>query len=334
MAFWVKDIGIDLGTSNTLICDKEKGVLLCEPSVISIYTMSKEKLAVGQEAKDMIGRAPMGVEVITPLKDGVISDFDYTQMMLKDFVKQINIEKKLTRLRSIIGVPSDVTEIERRAVREVAMAAGAKEVLLIEETMASAIGAGISVEEPNGAMIVDMGGGITEIAVISLGGIVMSKSIRVAGDDIDEAIKNYIKREYNLVIGIRTAEEIKINIGTVRKNKKIEKMDIKGRDLVTGLPKAISIDSYEIQEVMREIVELLVDAIKYSIERTPPELIQDIRKQGIMLAGGGALLDGFKELLEENMGMPVKIAEDPVNTMINGINTVLNDINKYNKVVF
>lgn len=334
MAFWVKDIGIDLGTSNTLICDKEKGVLLCAPSVISMYNISKEKMAVGQDAKDMIGRAPIGVEVITPLKDGVISDFDYTQIMLRDFVKQINTEKALTRLRAIIGVPSDVTEIERRAVREVAMAAGAKEVLLIEEPMASAIGAGISVEEPNGAMIVDIGGGITEIAVISLGGIVMSKSIRVAGDDIDEAIKNYIKREYNIVIGTRTAEEIKINIGTVNKDKKIEKMNIKGRDLVTGLPKAISVDSYEIQEVMREIIDLLIDAIKYSIERTPPELIQDIRKAGIMLAGGGSMLDGFKELLEENMGMPVKLAEDPVNTMIKGINVVLNDIDKYNKVVF
>lgn len=334
MAFWVKDIGIDLGTSNTLICDKEKGILLSAPSVISMYSINKEKFAIGQDAKDMIGRAPIGVEVITPLKDGVISDFDYTQIMLRDFVKQINTEKALTRLRAIIGVPSDVTEIERRAVREVAMAAGAKEVLLIEEPMASAIGSGISVEEPNGAMIVDIGGGITEIAVISLGGIVMSKSIRVAGDDIDEAIKNYIKREYNVVIGIRTAEEIKINIGTVRKNKKIEKMSIKGRDLVTGLPKAISIDSYEIQEVMREIIDLLIDAIKYSIERTPPELIQDIRKAGIMLAGGGAMLDGFKELLEESMGMTVILAENPLDTTINGINTVLNDIDKYNKVVF
>jgi len=334
MAFWVKDIGIDLGTVSTLICDKEKGILLNEPSVISMYTMNKEKFAVGKDAKDMIGRAPIGVEVVNPLKDGVISDFDYAQLMLRDFVKQINTDKSLMRLRAIIGVPSDVTEIERRAVREVAMAAGSKEVLLIEEPMASAIGAGISVEEPSGAMIVDIGGGITEIAVISLGGIVMSKSIRVAGDDIDDAIKNYIKREYNIVIGIRTAEEIKINIGTVNKNKKIEKMNIKGRDLVTGLPKAISIDSYEIQEVMREIIDLLIDAIKYSIERTPPELIQDIRKSGIMLAGGGALLDGFKELIEENMGMSVNLAEDPVNTVIKGINTVLNDIDKYKKVVF
>lgn len=286
-----RDIGIDLGTATTLVYVQGKGIVLREPSVVAMRTDTKTILAVGEEAKRMVGRTPGNIIAIRPMRDGVIADFDITKAMLDHFISRVNPRKGLFRPRVIIGIPSGVTEVEKRAVIEAALQAGAKEAHTVEEPMAAAIGAGLPVEEPTGSMVVDIGGGTTDVAVISLGGIVTNKSLRVGGDEMDEAIINYIKREYNLMIGERTAEEIKIQIGSAFPKEKEESMDIRGRDLVSGLPKTLRITSTEILEALKEPLSSIVEAIKMTLEKTPPELAADIMDRGIMLTGGGALLD-------------------------------------------
>lgn len=327
-----KDMGIDLGTANTLVYIKGKGIVVREPSVVAIQTDTKQVLAVGEEAKRMIGRTPGNIVAIRPLKDGVIADFDITQNMLKYFIKRATSGRSLFLPRVVICVPSGVTEVEKRAVEEAAIHAGAKEAYLIEEPMAAAIGAGLPVQEPTGSMIVDIGGGTTEVAIISLGGIVTSKSIRVGGDELDESIVNYIKKEYSLMIGERTAEEVKISIGTADANNKERKMNIRGRDLVTGLPKVIEISSKEVYEAMKDQIFAILDAIKSTLEKTPPELAADIMEQGIMLTGGGALLEGLNKLIAKETGMPVNVAENPLDCVALGTGKALESIEVFRKI--
>ncbi len=330
---FTKDMGIDLGTANTLVFMRGRGIIIREPSVVAIQTNTKEVLAVGEEAKKMIGRTPGHIVAIRPLSDGVIADFDITQSMLKYFIRKGNNGRSLFSPRVVVCVPSGVTEVEKRAVEEAAIQAGAREAFLIEEPMAAAIGAGLPVQEPNGSMVVDIGGGTTEVAIISLGGIVTSKSIRVAGDELDESIVYYIKKEYNLMIGERTAEEVKIQVGSadlsVNKEKKIS---VRGRDLISGLPKNIDISSSEIYEAMKEPISSIIDAIKFTLEKTPPELASDIMEQGIMLTGGGALLDGLDRLIRKETGMPIRIAEDPLDCVAIGTGKALEDIETLKKV--
>ncbi len=327
-----KDMGIDLGTANTLVYIKGKGIVVREPSVVAIQTDTKQVLAVGEEAKRMIGRTPGNIVAIRPLKDGVIADFDITQNMLKYFIKRATSGRSLFLPRVVICVPSGVTEVEKRAVEEAAIHAGAKEAYLIEEPMAAAIGAGLPVQEPTGSMIVDIGGGTTEVAIISLGGIVTSKSIRVGGDELDESIVNYIKKEYSLMIGERTAEEVKISIGTADENNKERKMNIRGRDLVTGLPKVIEISSKEVYEAMKDQIFAILDVIKSTLEKTPPELAADIMEQGIMLTGGGALLEGLNKLIAKETGMPVNVAENPLDCVALGTGKALESIEVFRKI--
>ncbi|NMA87053.1 MAG: rod shape-determining protein [Tissierellia bacterium] len=323
---FTKDMGIDLGTANTLVYVKGKDIVIREPSVVAIQTNTKQVLAVGEEAKKMIGRTPGNIVAIRPLRDGVIADFDITQNMLKYFIRRSTQRRSLFQPRVVVCVPSGVTEVEKRAVEEAAIHAGARDAYLIEEPMAAAIGAGLPVHEATGSLIVDIGGGTTEVAVISLGGIVTSKSIRVGGDELDESIVNYIKREYSLMIGERTAEDIKITIGSANVNAKETKMKIRGRDLVSGLPKTIEINSKEIYEAMKEPIYNILDAIKSTLEKTPPELAADIMEQGIMLTGGGALLDGIDLLIKSETGMPVHIAEDPLDCVAIGTGKALESI--------
>lgn len=333
MAFFSKEIGIDLGTANTLVYIKDKGVILREPSVVAINNHTGQVLAVGLDAKQMIGRTPGNITAIRPLKDGVIADFETTQAMLKYFIRKAVGNKPLSKPRVIICVPSGVTEVEKRAVVDSAMSAGAKEAFLIEEPMASAIGAGLPVEEPYGSMVVDIGGGTSEVAVISLGGVVVSRSLRIAGDELDDAIIHYIKKEYNLMIGERTAEAIKIKIGSAYPLEEELTHNISGRDLVTGLPKELSISSMEIREALKEPVNAIVDSIKYTLEKTPPELASDIMERGIMLAGGGALLMGLDKLISEETGIPVFIAEQPLDCVVLGTGKVLEEINTLSNVL-
>lgn len=321
-----RDMGIDLGTANTLVYVKGKGIVLREPSVVAIQNDTKTVLAVGEEAKRMIGRTPGNIVAIRPMKDGVIADFDITQNMLKYFIRKVYSRKTLVSPRVVVCVPSGVTEVEKRAVEEAALQAGAREAYLIEEPMAAAFGAGLPVEEPTGSMVVDIGGGTTEVAIISLGGIVTAKSIRVGGDELDEAIIQYIKRQYNLMIGERTAEEVKVTIGSAFPKETIDKMLIRGRDLVSGLPKTIEISSNEILDALREPVSQIVDAIKYTLEKTPPELAADIMEIGIMLTGGGALLEGLDKLVRKETGMPVQIAEEPLDCVALGTGKMIEDI--------
>ena len=336
MLTMTKDMGIDLGTANTLVFVRGKGIIVNEPSVVAINTMTRQVLAVGDEAKKMIGRTPGSIQAIRPMKDGVIADFEVTQEMLKYFIgKAYNKSLFSSKPRIVICVPSGVTEVEKRAVIEAAMAAGAKEknAYLIEEPMAAAIGAGLPVGEPSGNMVVDIGGGTSEVAVISLGGIVTSKSIRVAGDVFDTSIVNYIKKEYNLAIGERSAENIKVTIGCAYLGDKETKMDIRGRDLVTGLPKTITVTAKEIQDALREPVYSMVDAIKSTLEKTPPELASDIMETGIYLTGGGALLKGLDILISEETGMPVHIADEPLNCVALGTGMVLEQIDTLKNVL-
>ena len=313
------DMGIDLGTANTLVHIKGKGIVLREPSVVAIKSDTGDVLAVGDEAKRMIGRTPGSIVAIRPMKDGVIADFDVTQAMLKYFIRKAMNTKSFVRPRVVVGVPSGVTEVEKRAVIDAAQQAGAREAYLIEEPMAAAIGAGLPVEEATGSMVVDIGGGTTEIAVISLGGIVTSCSIRIGGDEMDSSIIQYIKREYNLLIGERTAEEIKINIGTAIANPNQDKtMDIRGRDLVSGLPKTVRIKSSEICEALSEPVHKIVDAVKGTLEKTPPELAADVMDHGIMMTGGGSLLNSLDKLLSHETGMPVLVSEDALSCVGEG----------------
>ena len=329
--FLNRDMGIDLGTANTLVYIKGKEIIIREPSVVAIQIEDKEVLAVGKEAKRMIGRTPGNIIAIRPLKDGVIADFDITQDMLKHFIKLAYKRRSLFQPRIVVCVPSGVTEVEKRAVEEATMHAGAREVYLIEEPMAAAIGAGLPVEEPRGSLIVDIGGGTTEVAVISLGGIVTSQSIRVGGDELDEAIERYIKKEYNLMVGERTAEEIKMNIGSADREKEKQNMEISGRNLVSGLPKTIEISSTEIYEALKESVGKIIEAIKTALEETPPELASDIIEQSIVLTGGGALLDGIDKAITEETGMPVRLADNPLDCVAIGTGLALENIDKLKK---
>ncbi|QAT39582.1 rod shape-determining protein [Clostridium sp. JN-9] len=323
-----KDMGIDLGTANTLIYVKGKGVVLSEPSVVAINSDTKRVLAVGDEAKQMIGRTPGNIVAIRPLKDGVIADFDVTQTMLRKFIEKVSPKSAFTSPRIVICFPSGVTEVEKRAIDEATKQAGARDVLLMEEPMAAAIGAGLPVNEPTGSMIVDIGGGTTEVAIISLGGIVTSKSLRIAGDELDQAIIVYIKKEYNLMIGERTAENVKIQLGSAFDIGENTTMEIRGRDLITGLPKVLNISEAEVREALKEPVALIIDSIKTTLEKTPPELASDIMDKGIMLAGGGAMLKGLDRLINEETHMPVHIAESPLDCVALGAGKALDTIDK------
>ncbi|TFZ40014.1 rod shape-determining protein [Soehngenia longivitae] len=334
-----RDMGIDLGTANTLVFMKGKGIILREPSVVAIEKMSRKVLAVGEEAKKMIGRTPGNIVAIRPLKDGVIADFDITQEMLKYFIQRATQKKSIFQPRVVVCIPSGVTEVEKRAVEEATIQAGAKEAYLIEEPMAAAIGAGLPVHEPTGSMVVDIGGGTSEVAVISLGGIVASISIRVGGDELDNYIINYVKKEYNLMIGERTAEEVKITIGSAVKDKTLGSMDIRGRDLLSGLPRTINISSEEIYEALKEPVTSIIDAIKATLEKTPPELAADVMEYGIMLTGGGALLHGLDVLTNRETGILTRVAETPLDCVALGTGKALESIellkrttSKYNRI--
>ncbi|HOQ00178.1 MAG TPA: rod shape-determining protein [Acetivibrio clariflavus] len=333
MGIFTRDIGIDLGTANTLVHVKGKGIVVREPSVVAINKKSGDILAVGDAAKEMIGRTPGNIIAIRPMKDGVIADFEITQAMLKYFIRKALSKGVIGKPRVVICVPSGVTEVEKRAVEEASLAAGAKEAYLIEEPMAAAIGANLPVDEPSGSMVVDIGGGTSEVAVISLGGIVTSKSLRIAGDELDEAIVHYVKKEYNLMIGERTAEEIKMTIGAAYPKPKEESMEIRGRDLISGLPKNITITSTEVADALREPINAIVDSIKYTLEKTPPELAADIMDRGIMLTGGGALLSGLDKLIRDETGMPVNIAENPLDCVAMGSGKVLEEIETLKKVL-
>lgn len=327
LGLFSKDMGIDLGTANSLVYVKGKGIVLREPSVVAIQKETNQVLAVGEEAKQMIGRTPGNIVAIRPMKDGVIADFDTTQSMIKYFInKALRGRTFLVKPRVVVSVPSGVTAVEERAVREAALQAGAREAYLIEEPMAAAIGAGLPVHEPTGNMIVDIGGGTTEVAVISLGGIVTSRSIRVAGDEMDEAIIQHVKRTYNLMIGERTAEEIKINIGTAYPLKSTETYEVRGRDLVSGLPKTVTVTSEEIYKALSEPVTSILEAIKVTLEKTPPELSADIMDRGIMMVGGGSLLRGLDRLISEQTGMPVHLTEEPLIAVAYGAGKVLENI--------
>ena len=333
MRIFSRKLGIDLGTANTLVHVKGRGIVVREPSVVAINRKTNTILAVGDEAKNMIGRTPGDIVAIRPMKDGVIADFDVTQSMLKYFIKKAFSGGFMSKPRVVICVPSGVTEVEKRAVEEATLQAGAKEVYLIEEPMAAAIGANLPVEEPSGSMIVDIGGGTSEVAVISLGGIVTSKSLRIAGDEFDEAIVHYVKKEYNLMIGERTAEAIKMTIGAAYPKPKEQYMEVRGRDLITGLPKNLSISSAEIMEALKEPINSIVDSIKYTLEKTPPELASDIMDRGIMLAGGGALLSGLDKLIKEETGMSVMVAENPLDCVAIGAGKVLDEIETLKRVL-
>ncbi|MBD5115490.1 MAG: rod shape-determining protein [Ruminococcaceae bacterium] len=326
---FTKDIGIDLGTANTLVYMRGKGIIIREPSVVAVDVKYDRVRYVGQEAKDVIGRTPGSIKAVRPLKDGVIADFDITTSMLQEFIKKALKGRAFTKARVIICIPSGVTAVERRAVKEATQNAGAKRVSIIEEPMAAAIGAGLPVAEPTGSMIVDIGGGTSEVAVISLGGIVTSRSVRVAGDEFDASIINYIKKKYNLLIGERTAENIKMGIGSAYPYADNEPvMDIKGRNLMNGLPENITVTSEEIRDALSEPLSNVTEAIKITLEKTPPELAADIIDQGIMLAGGGALLKGLDLLINHETGMPVKIAERPLDCVADGTGAVLENIDK------
>lgn len=329
-----KDMGMDLGTANSLVYVKGKGIVIREPSVVAIQRDTGQVLAVGEEAKRMIGRTPGNIVAIRPLKDGVIADFDVTQSMIKYFInKSLRSRTFLVRPRVVVGVPSGVTAVEERAVREAALQAGAREAYLIEEPMAAAIGAGLPVHEPTGNMIVDIGGGTTEVAVISLGGIVTSRSIRIASDEMDEAVISHVKRTYNLMIGERTAEQIKIQIGTAYPMDTGETDEVRGRDLVTGLPKTVQITSEEIYKALSEPVSSIIEAIKATLEQTPPELAADIMDRGIVMAGGGSLLRGLDRLVSEQTGMPVHLADEPLLAVAYGAGRVLENIDVLRKVL-
>jgi len=329
------DLAIDLGTATTLVYVKGKGIVANEPSVVAVRKDSrggKKILSVGNEAKKMLGRTPENIVAIRPLKDGVIADFEITEAMLNYFITSVHNRRNFVRPRVVISVPSGITSVEKRAVKESAQMAGARETYLIEEPMAAAIGAGLPVSEPTGSMIVDIGGGTTEVAVISLSGIVYSHSVRVAGDKMDEAIVQYVKRKYNLLIGERTAELIKITIATAYPEKEIKVVDVKGRDLVTGIPKTLEITSEEIMEAISEPVNTIVDTVKTALERTPPELAADIVDKGIVLAGGGALLRNIDVLLREETGLPVIVAESPLTCVVMGSGKVLDEIDLLREV--
>jgi rod shape-determining protein MreB len=320
------DMGIDLGTASTLVYLKNEGIVLCEPSVVAVEAGTSGVLAVGEEAKRMLGRTPGNIVAIRPMRDGVIADFDITESMLRYFIKKVHNSRRLVRPRIVIAVPSGITEVEKRAVKDSALHAGAREVFMIEEPVAASIGVGLPIQEPSGNMIIDIGGGTTEMAVISLAGVVFSKSIRIGGDEMDDAIINYLKRTYNLMIGERTAEEIKIRIGSGYPMDEEMSMDVRGRDLVAGLPKMITINSEEIREALSEPIANIVEAVRITLERTPPELSADLIEKGLILAGGGSLLRGLDRLIAEETGLPVHLADDPLTAVALGTGKVLSEL--------
>lgn len=326
------DLAIDLGTANTLVYVKGKGIICNEPSVVVLRKDNKKPVAVGLEAKEMLGKTPSNIISIRPMKDGVIADFDATQEMLKYFIKKAHNRKTFISPRIIIGVPSGITQVEQRAVKDAAAASGAREVYLIEEPMAAAIGVGLPVGEPSGNMIVDIGGGTTDVAVISIDGIVYSKAVRVGGDKMDEAIMAYIKRKYNLMIGERSAENIKIQIGSAYPLSQPETMEVKGRDLISGIPKAIRVNDSEIREALQESINIILDTIKVTLENTPPELGADIVDRGIVLAGGGALLRGLDILIKEHTGVPVVLADDPLTAVVRGCGMMLDKLDLLRRI--
>ena len=328
-----KDIGVDLGTANIIITIKGKGIVLNEPSVVAIDKNNGTILATGAEAKEMLGRTPNDIAAIRPLKDGVIADFTATQLMLKSMLQRVSQRYNAGRPRVVVGVPSGITEVEERAVEESVMQAGAREVYIIEEPMAAAIGANLEVAEPNGNIIVDIGGGTTEVAVVSLGGIVTSNSLRVAGDELNEDIVNYVKREMILAIGETTAEQVNINIGCAKPLLTEESMEIRGRHLATGLPETAIITSTQVQEAMNDSIEKIVDIIKQTLEKTPPELASDIMERGIVLTGGGALIRNFDSLLAEKTEMPVYVADHPLECVAKGAEKTLEDLEKLRTVL-
>jgi rod shape-determining protein MreB len=329
---FTKDIGIDLGTANTLVYMRGKGIIIREPSVVAVDTKTDRAKYVGQEAKEVIGKTPGSIVAVRPLKDGVIADFEITTTMLTEFIRKA-LKNRFCKARVIICIPSGVTAVERKAVREAAENAGAKRVNIIEEPMAAAIGAGLPVSEPQGSMIVDIGGGTSEVAVISLGGIVTSRSVRVAGDAFDTAIVNYIKKKYNLLIGEPTAENIKMTIGSAYPTKDEPTKEVKGRNLLNGLPESITVTSEEVREALAEPLAHVVEAIKVTLEKTPPELAADIIDQGITLAGGGALIKGLDMLIHKETGMPVNIAENPLDCVAAGTGRVLEELDKLHEVL-
>ncbi len=320
------DLAIDLGTANTLIYVRGKGIVLSEPSVVAIKKGTNQVLKVGKEAKEMLGRTPASIVAIRPMRDGVIADFDVTEQMIRAFIVKIHNRKALVRPRIVVGVPSCITQVEKRAIRDSAEQAGAREVYLMEEPMAAAIGAGLPVQEPSGNMIVDIGGGTTEVAVISLSGIVYSQSIRIAGDEMDEAIIQYLKRKYNLLVGERTAENIKIQIGSAYPFDEPRKMEVKGRDLVDGIPKALTVTDSDIREALHDPIYAVVDAVKTALERTPPELAADIAEKGVVMAGGGSLMHGLDTLISLETHLKVKVADDPLSCVVLGAGKVLDEL--------
>ena len=334
--FWdlfSNDLAIDLGTANTLVNVNGQGIVLREPSVVAINTTTKEVQAVGEEAKQMLGRAPGSITAIRPMKDGVIAHFEVTEKMISSFIRKVhNNRKTLVRPRVVIAVPSGITQVEKRAVRDSAESAGAREVFLIEEPMAAAIGVDLPVQEPTGNMIIDIGGGTTEVAIISMSGIVYSKSVRIAGDEMDEAIVNYVKKKYNLLIGERTAEGVKIEIGSAYPMKKRMTMEVKGRDLVAGIPKTLIVSDEEVREALTETFGTIVEAVKIALERTPPELAADIVDKGVVVAGGGSLIKGLDILLKEATGLPITLAVDPLSAVALGAGKVLSDPKLLRKV--
>ncbi len=330
------DLGIDLGTANTLVHVRGRGIVLSEPSVVAIQDGTNKVLAVGQEAKKMLGRTPGDIKAIRPLRDGVIADFEVVEKMIRYFIEKVHNRRTFVRPRVVIGVPGSITEVEKRAVRESVEQAGAREIYLIEEALAAAIGANLPIQEPSGNMIVDVGGGTTEIAVISLGGIVTSNSIRVGGDEFDEALINYLRKKYHLVIGETTAEEIKIRIGNVYPDKyeRKLKMEVKGRDAITGLPRTVMLDAAEVRKAYQEPLNIIIEAIKSTLDMTPPELAADICERGIVLSGGGSLLRGFDMLLSKIANVPVILAENPLITVALGTGRFLDEIKFINQKIY
>lgn len=331
------DIAVDLGTVNTLVAVRGKGIVIREPSVVAIHKKTRQVLAIGTEAKRMIGRTPAVIEAIRPLRDGVISDFDTTEAMLRSFIQKVHQTPggrfpKLPKPRIVIGIPSGVTEVERRAVQDAALSAGAREVYLIEEPMAAAIGANLKIEEPDGNLIVDIGGGTTDIAVISLGGMVLSKSLRVAGDEMDEDIINYMRLRYGMVIGERSAEDIKIELGSAMPLTQEKEAIVRGRELATGLPKSIKVSSTEIREALSETINQIINAVHEILEETPPELLGDLLERGITIAGGGGLIRGLDKRLSDETKMPVWVTDDPLTTVVRGCSKLLDNLDLLSKV--